>query len=217
MDPRIKDLAFGAALNSILRSASMGTNMGSELRRIGTLPPPGQPSTPSQPPSITVPGQMGAGPSITDIAPGPGEMGESPDQGVPFGNPQTGITDQQGVPLTVADLMGKGIDIISMLTNPIGFLAGTALTGKTTGQTVKGMMTPVTTATPVISMAEIASQFGQQHGISPAEAMAILGGGSHVEMSGTPAPGVDAGSIADVGDIGGIGDVSEGSGGASPW
>jgi hypothetical protein len=203
MDPRIKDLAFGAALNSILRSASMGTNMGSELRRIGTLPPPGQPSTPSQPPSITVPGQMGAGSSITDIALGPGEMGESPDQGVPFGNPQTGITDQQGVPLTVADLMGKGIDIIAMLTNPIGFLAGTALTGKTTGQTVKGMMTPVTTATPVISMAEIASQFGQQHGISPAEAMAILGGGSHVEMSGTPGPSVDTSNNGGIGESGG--------------
>lgn len=201
MDPRIKDLAFGAALNSILRSASMGTNMGAELRRIGTLPPPG--TTPESGPMQAVSQRPGMGLGGTEISPDSGGIGDVTGSTAPFGNPQTGITDSFGVPLTMADLVGRGVDVLSLMTSPISFLAGAALTGKTAGQNIKGMLTPVTTATPVISMAEIASQFGQQHGISPAEAMAILSGGSHTEMSGTPGPSADTSNDGGIGESGG--------------
>ena len=214
MDPRVRDLAFGAALNSILQSAGMGTNVGSELRRIGTLPPPpsplSPPTIPTSPTGVTIPMSDG----LDQQGPGMDAFGGTPGSETSFGNPQTGILDSWGVPLTVGDLVGRGVDVISFLTNPLSFAAGYALTGKTAGQAVKGMMTPVETAQPTISLAQIALDMSQQTGLTPSEAMAVLTGGSHVEQSGTPAPGdiagaVDVGIGADVSSAG-IGDSVSG-------
>jgi len=220
MDPRIRDLAFGAALNSILQSAGMGTNIGSELRRIGTLPPPSPPSPPSSSSTPTLPADVTVPMSGGLDQQGPGmdafgdAIGGATGGGISFGNPQTSITDSFGTPLTVGDLVGRGVDIISFLSNPLSFAAGYALTGKSTGQMVKGMMTPVETAQPTISLAQIALDMSQQTGLTPSEAMAVLTGGSHVEQSGTPAPGdiagaVDVGTGADVSSAG-IGDSVSG-------
>jgi len=143
-------------------------------------------------------------------------------QGMPgggFGNPQTGILDSQGVPLTLGDILGGIVNIGSMMMSPLSF-GVQAMTGNMPGTAVKGMMTPVETAQPVsASLIDMATALG----ITPEQAAAILGGepgGPSAEMSTV---GMDAfgpggtGGGGDVGGIGGIGDVSEGSGGASPW
>ncbi len=203
MDPRVRDLAFGAALNSILQSAGMGTNVGSELRRIGTLPPPTPPTTPV-PPTAPV-----SSSDITISMTGDGSyqqdsFGGTTGGGILSGNPQTGVVDEAGVPLTVGDIIGRGVNVIGFLSNPLSFAAGYALTGRTMGQAVKGMMTPVETAQPTISLAQIALDMAQQTGLTPSEAMSILTGGSHVEQSGTPSLANDTGAV----DVGTGADIS---------
>jgi len=191
MDPRIKDLAFGAALNAIVRSAGIapggaGMNaggIGDQLRRIETLPPP--PS--AAPTTITTPAVDATAQGVAPISAESGGYEPMPGGGgggITWNNPQTAILDRQGVPLTVADIVGRGVDLASFFSNPLGYVAGRLLTGETMGQQVKGMLTPVSTAVPVTSMAEIATQFAQQQGISPSQAMAILEGGSYAEMGG---------------------------------
>ena len=188
MDPRIKDLAFGAALNAIVRSAGMGPtgmgptgmgtgtgSIGDQLRRIGTLPPPSSATTittsPEEPTvQTTAPVSAGGDGGDGGYEPIPG--GGAGGGGITFGNPQTPFLDRQGVPMTVADLAGRGVDILSFMSNPLSYVAGRMLTGETMGQRVKGALTPVSTATPVTSMAEIANALG----ISMDQAESIIGG-----------------------------------------
>lgn len=208
MDPRIKDLAFGAALNAIVRSAGMGPtgmgtgtgSIGDQLRRIGTLPPPSSATTittsPEEPTvQTTAPVSAGGAGGDGGYEPIPG--GGAGGGGITFGNPQTPFLDRQGVPMTVADLAGRGVDILSFMSNPLSYVAGRMLTGETMGQRVKGALTPVSTATPVTSMAEIATQFAQQQGITPSQALAILEGGSYSEMTGE-SPGVGGAGVTGV-------------------
>ena len=127
MDPRIKDLAFGAALNAIVRSAGMGPtgmdtgtgSIGDQLRRIGTLPPPSSATTittsPEEPTVQTTAPVSAGGDGGYEPMPGGGAGGG----GITFGNPQTPFLDRQGVPMTVADLAGRGVDILSFMSNPL--------------------------------------------------------------------------------------------------
>jgi hypothetical protein len=170
--------------------------------------PPGLEATAQMPVPQYMGGQEGPGMEMPQGMPGGG-----------FGNPQTGILDSQGVPLTLGDILGGIVNIGSMMMSPLSF-GVQAMTGNMPGTAVKGMMTPVETAQPVsASLIDMATALG----ITPEQAAAILGGepgGPSAEMSTV---GMDAfgpggtGGGGDVGGIGGIGDVSEGSGGASPW
>ncbi len=181
MDPRIKDLAFGAALNAIVRSAGMGPtgagvgtgSIGDQLRRIGTLPPPSSSTTittPPEEPAVQTGAPVSVGDSSSGYEPMPG--GGAGGGGITFSNPQTSFLDRQGVPMTVADLVGRGVDILSFMSNPLGYIAGRVLTGETMGQRVKGALTPVSTATPVTSIAAVANALG----ISMDQAESIIGG-----------------------------------------
>lgn len=226
MDPRIKDLAFGAALNAIVRSAGMGPtgagvgtgSIGDQLRRIGTLPPPSSSTTittPPEEPAVQTGAPISVGDSGGGYEPMPG--GGAGGGGITFSNPQTPFLDRQGVPMTVADLAGRGVDILSFMSNPLGCIAGRVLTGETMGQRVKGALTPVSTATPVTSMAEIATQFAQQQGITPSQALAILEGGSYSEMTGE-SPGVGGAGVTGVTEgFGTPGSVADVSGAQAPY
>lgn len=226
MDPRIKDLAFGAALNAIVRSAGMGPtgtgvstgSIGDQLRRIGTLPPPSSATTITTPPeesAVQTGAPVSTGGDAGGYEPMPG--GGAGGGGITFSNPQTPFLDRQGVPMTMADLAGRGVDILSFMSNPLSYIAGRVLTGETMGQRVKGALTPVSTATPVTSMAEIATQFAQQQGITPSQALAILEGGSYSEMTGE-SPGVGGAGVTGVTEgFGTPGSVADVSGAQAPY
>jgi len=150
-------------------------------------------------------GQDADGPSATNTP------------GTPMENPQTGILDSQGVPLTVGDLVGQVVNVGSMLTNPLGF-ALQAAAGKLPGTVVKGMMTPVVTINPqAIALAEMLGV-----SVNTAQGFLDLGFGSPgstteqstvgMDMFGPDGPGGAAGagpgadsSDSSAGDISGAG------------
>ena len=151
-------------------------------------------------------GQQGPGGEMLQGMPGSG-----------FGNPQTDILDEQGVPLTVADVIGQIANFGSLVMSPTSF-GIQAMTGNLPGTAVKGMLTPVQT------LSQEAITLAEQMGISVNDAQGLidamgLGGvqaaTGMADIAESGAAG--AGPSGDVGGIGGIGDVSEGSGGASPW
>ena len=113
-----------------------------------------------------------------------------------FQNPQTGIMSgpgpaDRGVNLTVADLIGRGANVFSAMSNPLSFLAGYAMTGRTIGDTIKGALTPVETAQ--FSMpSEAALSLAEQAGMSPAYAQGLINA-----MGGADAvAGQDLGAVA---------------------
>ena len=186
MDPRVRDLAFGAALYGIGQSGGMTGNIGADLRRIGTLPPPAPPTPLAPQAAQTAPvasmfGQdiYADGPSVTDVSGTTGAPGG-------FANFQTGIVDSQGVPLTVADVLGMMAQGLSFAMSPVTTTASMLMGRPTVGQQVKGFLTPVETASPVGSMAQAAANFASANNISFDDALAILSGGSYGEM-GQPA------------------------------
>ncbi len=139
-------------------------------------------------------------------------------QGMPgggFGNPQTGILDEQGVPLTLGDILGGIVNVGSMMMSPLAF-GVQAMMGNMPGTAVKGMMTPVETINPAaITLAEqMGVSVNDAQGLI--DAMGLQGVQAATGMADIAESGA-AGASDDVGGIGGIGDVSPGSGGASPW
>jgi hypothetical protein len=195
MDPRVRDLAFGAALYGIGQSGGMTGNIGADLRRIGTLPPP-TPLTPQAAPTAPVASMFGQ-----DIYSGGGDgFGAMSAPGGPFSNMQTGVLDPQGVPLTVADLIGMGVNVMSMLTSPVTTIGRAALTGQLPGTAVKGMLTPVEMASPmeVSPFVQEAAQLASRAGISFEDALNVIGGGYY---------GATSPNSATVG-YGGMGDLS---------
>jgi phage-related minor tail protein len=139
-------------------------------------------------------------------------------QGMPgggIGNPQTGILDSQGVPLTLGDILGGIVNVGSMMMSPLAF-GVQAMMGNMPGTAVKGMMTPVETINPAaITLAEqMGVSVNDAQGLI--DAMGLQGVQAATGMADIAESGA-AGASDDVGGIGGIGDVSPGSGGASPW
>jgi hypothetical protein len=138
-------------------------------------------------------------------------------QGMPgggFGNPQTGILDSQGVPLTLGDILGGIVNIGSLMMSPFSF-GMQALTGNLPGTTVKGMMTPVETINPAaIALAE---QLGVS--VNTAQGLVDLGYGSPGSTAEESTVGMDVfgpgGPSGDIGDVGGIGGNTADSGAAT--
>jgi len=238
MDPRVRDLAFGAALYGLGRTGGLTGNVGADLRRIGTLPAPTQTpaAAPAAAPAATLLGQ-----DIYSGGDGSGmDMGPT---GGGWENPITGITDAQGVPMTAADLIGMAAQGLSFAVSPISTIAKGMMGLPSTFTTVKGALTPVETATGMSPLTSEANALASALNIDPMDAlMAITGGfgtapagmteaaainaaqgfGLDIGTPGTATGmdfggGMDVGSIGDVGGIGGIGDVGPGSGGESPW
>jgi hypothetical protein len=200
-----------------------GTPLGSQYQYtpitfaplLSLVPPRPAPAPAPAPTGLEATAQMPV-PQYTGGQEGPGM--EMP-QGMPgggFGNPQTGILDAQGVPMTLGDILGGIVNIGSMMMSPLSF-GVQAMMGNLPGTAVKGMMTPVETINPAaIALAE---QLGVS--VNTAQGLVDLGYGSPGSTAEESTVGMDVfgpgGPSGDVGGIGGIGDVSEGSGGASPW
>ncbi len=219
MDPRVRDLAFGAALYGIGRTGGLTGNVGADLRRIGTLPAPTQTpaAAPAAAPAATLLGQ-----DIFAGGDGPGmDMGQS---GGAFGNPITGITDAQGVPMTAADVIGMISQGIAFGLSPVSTLAGMAMGKPSAFTTVKGALTPVETATGMSPLTSEANALAAALNIDPMDAlMAITGGFGTAPAGMTEAAAINAvqGFGLDIGTPGtatgpgiggdvGIGDASAG-------
>lgn len=123
-------------------------------------------------------------------------------QGMPgggFGNPQTGILDAQGVPMTLGDVLGQIANFGSLMMSPFSF-GMQALTGNLPGTTVKGMMTPVETINPAaITLAE-------QMGVSVNDAQGLI---DAMGLGGVQA----ATGMADIAESGAAGAGPSGDGG----
>ena len=106
-------------------------------------------------------------------------------------------------PLTIADVLGKGVDLLTPI--PLQ-LASLATKGTTIGSQMKGALTPVSTATPISSQA-----FGlaEQLGVTPAEAQSFI---TELGLEGVPVTGPAVSAAPAAADIGvtsvGPGDTS---------
>lgn len=144
-------------------------------------------------------GGMGGGMSDVEVGPGMEAMGGG---GIGFGP----IEGMQTIntpfgPLTIADIIGKGVDLLTPIPLQLGSMM---LTGKTVGSQMKGALTPVSTATPISSQA-----FGlaEQLGVTPAEAQSLIAtlGLEGVPVTG-PAVSAAPAEMAPEAGMGGIGD-----------
>lgn len=112
-------------------------------------------------------------------------------------------------PLTIADVLGKGVDLLTPI--PLQ-LASLATKGTTIGSQMKGALTPVETAAPISSQA-----FGlaEQLGVTPAEAQSLINSSVGLAMTEVAPATADIGvtsvgpgdtsAISDVGPDGSIG------------
>ena len=152
-------------------------------------------------------GGMGGGASGIETGPGMEAMGGG---GIGFGP----IEGMQTIntpfgPLTIADIIGKGVDLLTPIPLQLGSMM---LTGKTVGSQMKGALTPVSTATPISSQA-----FGlaEQLGVTPAEAQSLINSSVGLAMTEVAPATADIGvtsvgpgdtsAISDVGPDGSIG------------
>lgn len=146
-------------------------------------------------------GGMGGGASGIETGPGMEAMGGG---GIGFGP----IEGMQTIntpfgPLTIADVIGKGVDLLTPIPLQLGSMM---LTGKTVGSQMKGALTPVSTATPISSQA-----FGlaEQLGVTPAEAQSLI---ATLGLEGVPVTGPAVSAAPATADIGvtsvGPGDTS---------
>ena len=152
-------------------------------------------------------GGMGGGASGIETGPGMEAMGGG---GIGFGP----IEGMQTIntpfgPLTIADVIGKGVDLLAPMPLQLGSMM---LTGKTVGSQMKGALTPVSTATPISSQA-----FGlaEQLGVTPAEAQSLINSSVGLAMTEVAPATADIGvtsvgpgdtsAISDVGPDGSIG------------
>lgn len=149
----------------------------------------------------TVAPGMGGGASGIETGPGMEAMGGG---GIGFGP----IEGMQTIntpfgPLTIADIIGKGVDLLTPIPLQLGSMM---LTGKTVGSQMKGALTPVSTATPISSQA-----FGlaEQLGVTPAEAQSLI---ATLGLEGVPVTGPAVSAAPATTDIGvtsvGPGDTS---------
>jgi hypothetical protein len=145
---------------------------------------------------------MGGGMSDVEVGPGMDAMGGG--GGVGFG-PIEGMQTFSTPfgPMTIADVIGKGVDLLAPMPLQLGSMM---LTGKTMGSQMKGALTPVSTATPISSQA-----FGlaEQLGVTPAEAQSLI---ATLGLEGVPVTGPAVSAAPATADIGvtsvGPGDTS---------
>lgn len=150
-------------------------------------------------------------PQYMGEAQGPGMEMQQGMPGGSIGNPQTGILDAQGVPLTMGDVLGQIANLGSLMMNPLSF-GIQAMTGNLPGTTVKGMMTPVETINPA------AIALSQQMGIPASEAQGLIdmGIGFAANIEGQAnVPGNNLGDVGFSGEPGGGPVSGEGMGGPS--
>jgi len=196
-------------LNDILRravfaQAVQGLPTGFAPQPI-TFAPAATGAAPTAAPAVT--GGMGGGASGIETGPGMEAMGGG---GIGFGP----IEGMQTIntpfgPLTIADIIGKGVDLLTPIPLQLGSMM---LTGKTVGSQMKGALTPVSTATPISSQA-----FGlaEQLGVTPAEAQSLINSSVGLAMTEVAPATADIGvtsvgpgdtsAISDVGPDGSIG------------
>jgi len=196
-------------LNDILRravfaQAVQGLPTGFAPQPI-TFAPAAAGAAPAAAPAVT--GGMGGGAMGIETGPGMEAMGGG---GIGFG-PIEGMQTFSTPfgPLTIADIIGKGVDLLTPIPLQLGSMM---LTGKTVGSQMKGALTPVSTATPISSQA-----FGlaEQIGITPAEAQSLINSSVGLAMTEVAPATADIGvtsvgpgdtsAISDVGPDGSIG------------
>lgn len=193
-------------LNDILRravfaQAVQGLPTGFAPQPI-TFAPAAAGTAPAAAPAVT--GGMTTG---ADVGPGMDAMGG----GTGGGGGGFGFGPIEGMqtfstpfgPLTIADVLGKGVDLLTPI--PLQ-LASLATKGTTIGSQMKGALTPVSTATPISSQA-----FGlaEQLGVTPAEAQSLI---ATLGLEGVPVTGPAVSAAPATADIGvtsvGPGDTS---------
>jgi hypothetical protein len=194
-----------------------GTPLGSQYQYtpitfaplLSLVPPRPAPALAPAPTGLEATAQMPV-PQYTGGQEGPGM--EMP-QGMPgggFGNPQTGILDAQGVPMTLGDILGGIVNIGSMMMSPLSF-GVQAMMGNLPGTAVKGMMTPVETINPAaIALAE-------QLGVSVNDAQGLIDamGLQGVQAATGMADIAESGAAGASDDVGGIGGNTADSGAAT--
>jgi hypothetical protein len=194
-----------------------GTSLGSQYQYtpitfaplLSLVPPRPSPAPAPAPTGLEATAQMPV-PQYMGGQEGPGM--EMP-QGMPgggFGNPQTGILDSQGVPLTLGDILGGIVNVGSMMMSPLAF-GVQAMMGNMPGTAVKGMMTPVETINPAaITLAE-------QMGVSVNDAQGLIDamGLQGVQAATGMADIAESGAAGASDDVGGIGGNTADSGAAT--